>query len=100
MRQNLAHLLINELVALGFRRTDAALAYKGLVDVLARHLLEGDNVNIRGLGTFYVGDRKPQVVDTPFTNGPTTVGPKKLLHFRPSPVFKDLLNGVFKDGEN
>lgn len=78
----------------GFRKSDAKLAYKGMIDVLVEAMLRGFDVELRGFGLIYSTDRKPMTINTIFTDyQDLTVPMKRLVRFRPSESLKEALNG-------
>jgi len=78
----------------GFRKGDAKVVYKGLIETLVNAMLRGYDIELRGFGKIYQTLRKPMIVNTYFTDGEDVFIPmKKLIRFRPSPALKEALNG-------
>lgn len=63
-----------------------------MIDSIKEVLLEGDSVQMRTFGTFYVQDRKPRTARNPRTGESVAVPAKRYPRFRSSQSFKDFMN--------
>ena len=55
-------------------------------------LLRGDEIEIRGFGSFRFRRRTSRSGRNPRTGEPVKVPPKKVLYFKPSKLLKELIN--------
>ena len=81
---------ISELI--GIARKDAVIVVETVFDNVARALIAGDKVEIRGFGSFRTRHRKPRVGRNPKTGERIEVPAKKIPFFRPSKELKDLVS--------
>ena len=79
----------------GFRKSDARVVYRALIETLVEGMLRGFDIELRGFGKIYQTLRKPMRVNTYFTNWKDVLVPmKKLIRFKPSPSLKEAINGI------
>jgi integration host factor subunit beta len=55
-------------------------------------ILRGEEIEIRGFGSFRFRKRTSRAGRNPRTGEPVKVPPKKVLYFKPSKLLKELLN--------
>ncbi len=55
-------------------------------------ILKGEEIEIRGFGSFRFRNRMPRAGRNPRTGEPVKVPPKKVLYFKPSKLLKELIN--------
>jgi integration host factor subunit beta len=55
-------------------------------------ILQGEEIEIRGFGSFRFRKRTSRAGRNPRTGEPVKVPPKKVLYFKPSKLLKELLN--------
>jgi integration host factor subunit beta len=55
-------------------------------------ILKGEEIEIRGFGSFRVRKRTSRSGRNPRTGAPVKVPPKKVLFFKPSKLLKELIN--------
>ncbi len=55
-------------------------------------ILRGEEIEIRGFGSFRFRNRMPRAGRNPRTGEPVKVPPKKVLYFKPSKLLKELIN--------
>ena len=55
-------------------------------------ILQGDEIEIRGFGSFRFRKRTSRSGRNPRTGEPVKVPPKKVLYFKPSKLLKELIN--------
>jgi integration host factor subunit beta len=67
---------------------------EAIFDSLVRAIRGGDNIEIRGLGSFRIRERKPRVGRNPKTGAPVEVPAKRVPYFKPSKELKDLVNAA------
>jgi len=63
------------------------------LDSVARSLIEGNNIEIRGFGRFKIRNRNSYKARNPRTGEPIEVGAGKKPVFEPSKELKKVLNG-------
>lgn len=72
-------------------KTVAAECIGAFVDVVEETLMEGDNVQLIGFGTFTPADRAARTAINPQTGEVVDVPARKVPTFKPSKNFKELL---------
>ena len=75
----------------GITKKDCALVVDGLLNAIKAALGEGENIEIRGFGTFKVRERKSRVARNPRTGDRVEVPSRVVPVFKPS---KDLREQV------
>lgn len=78
----------------GITKKDCALVVDGLLNAVKAALSEGDNIEIRGFGTFKVRERKARVARNPRTGERVEVPSRVVPVFKPS---KDLREQVMEN---
>jgi nucleoid DNA-binding protein len=75
----------------GLTRTDVAVAIDSVLDAIKKALEEGNNIEIRGFGTFKVKPRKARKARNPRTGEVVPVPDRNIPVFKPSNEFKNLV---------
>lgn len=78
----------------GITKKDCALVVDGLLNAIKGALADGENIEIRGFGTFKVRERKSRVARNPRTGERVEVPSRLVPVFKPS---KDLREQVGED---
>ena len=79
-------------------RNDSEVVVETIFDSIVRSLHAGDQIEIRGFGSFRTRQRKPRVGRNPKTGDRVEVPAKKIPFFKPSKELKDLVNTKGADG--
>jgi integration host factor subunit beta len=61
-------------------------------DTIKEAILKGEEIEVRGFGSFRFRRRPPRSGRNPRTGDPVKVPPKKVLYFKPSKLLKELIN--------
>ena len=80
-------------------KRDCGLVVDAFLDAVKDTLARGDNIEIRGFGTFKVRQRKARTARNPRTGEPVAVPPRVAPVFKPSSHFSrrvDRGSGVFE----
>ena len=77
----------------GLTKKDVAETVDELLEGVARALIAGKHIEIRGFGTFKVKDRKPRIARNPRTGESVKVENKKVPFFKTGKLLRDRLNG-------
>jgi nucleoid DNA-binding protein len=75
----------------GLTRTDVAVVVDVFLEVVKKSLEDGNNIEIRGFGTFKIKQRKARKARNPRTGEEVPVPDRKVPVFRPSNEFKALI---------
>jgi len=75
----------------GLTRTDVAVIVDGFLDAIKLAMKEGNNIEIRGFGTFKIKPRKARKARNPRTGEEVPVPDRKVPVFKPSNEFKELI---------
>jgi nucleoid DNA-binding protein len=75
----------------GLTRTDVAVIVDGFLDAIKLAMKEGNNIEIRGFGTFKIKLRKARKARNPRTGEEVPVPDRKVPVFKPSNEFKELI---------
>ena len=73
-------------------RKDAEVILEAILDGIARSVVAGDKVEIRGFGSFRTRERQGRIGRNPKTGVRVDVPPKRIPYFKPSKELKDLIN--------
>lgn len=79
------------------KRTDVNVenvkkVYDTIFDLIKENLENGENTIVVGFGTFRIGNRKARKGIKPKTGEVIEIAPRRVITFKPSPVFKKLVN--------
>lgn len=72
---------------------DADTIYKNIVSIIGDALVSGESVELQGIGTFKLSERKERNGINPKTKEQIIIPAKKAINFKTSPKFKEKLNG-------
>lgn len=75
----------------GLTRTDVAVIVDGFLDAIKQAMKEGNNIEIRGFGTFKIKPRKARKARNPRTGEEVPVPDRIVPVFKPSNEFKELI---------
>jgi nucleoid DNA-binding protein len=75
----------------GLTRTDVAVIVDGFLDAIKQAMKEGNNIEIRGFGTFKIKSRKARKARNPRTGEEVPVPDRIVPVFKPSNEFKELI---------
>lgn len=75
---------VAEAIGPGVTKRDCALVVDGFLNAVKGALARGENIEIRGFGTFKVRARKPRKARNPRTGDAVRVGPRDVPVFKPS----------------
>ena len=75
---------VAEAIGPGITKKDCALVVDGFLNAVKLALANGDNIEIRGFGTFKVRKRKTRVARNPRTGDPVSVPSRSVPVFKPS----------------
>lgn len=89
----------------GLTRTDVAVVVDSFLDTVKKTLEGGNNIEIRGFGTFKIKLRKSRKARNPRTGEVVPVPDRKVPVFKPSNDFKNMitklpLDDVIAQGES
>ena len=73
-------------------RKDSEVILEAILDGIARSLIAGDKVEIRGFGSFRIRERQGRIGRNPKTGVRVDVPAKRVPYFKPSKELKDLIN--------
>jgi len=75
----------------GLTRTDVAVVVDNFLEAVKNAMKEGNNLEIRGFGTFKIKSRKARKARNPRTGEEVPVPDRKVPVFKPSNEFKELI---------
>ncbi|MDH4223793.1 MAG: integration host factor subunit beta [candidate division Zixibacteria bacterium] len=75
----------------GLTRTDVAVVVDSFLEAVKNAMKEGNNIEIRGFGTFKIKERKARKARNPRTGEEVPVPDRKVPVFKPSNEFKELI---------
>jgi integration host factor beta subunit len=75
---------VAEAIGPGITKKDCALVVDGFLNALKLAMAQGENVEIRGFGTFKVRKRKTRMARNPRTGDPVAVPSRSVPVFKPS----------------
>ena len=73
-------------------RKDSEVILEAILDGIARSLVAGDKVEIRGFGSFRIRERQGRIGRNPLTGVRVDVPAKRVPYFKPSKDLKALVN--------
>lgn len=75
---------VSEAIGPGLTRKECALVVDGFLNAVKAALVEGENIEIRGFGTFKVQSRRSRVARNPRTGEQVDVPSREVPVFKPS----------------
>jgi len=85
---------VHEAIGPGVTKKDCAALVDGFLNAIKQAMVEGENIEIRGFGTFKVRDRRPRLGRNPRTGEPVRVPARSVPVFKPSRLFKAEVEGT------
>ncbi|MBS3818537.1 integration host factor subunit beta [bacterium] len=73
-------------------RQEAETGVNLFFDTIKEALQKGEEIELRGFGSFRFRERGGRVGRNPRTGEAVNVPPKKVLYFKPSKILKNLIN--------
>ena len=73
-------------------RKNSEVILEAILDGIARSLIAGDKVEIRGFGSFRIRERQGRIGRNPLTGVRVDVPAKRVPYFKPSKDLKALVN--------
>ena len=75
---------VTDAIGPGITKKDSAMVVDGFLSAVKLALSKGDNIEIRGFGTFKVRKRKTRMARNPRTGDPVEVPSRSVPVFKPS----------------
>ncbi len=83
----------------GITKRDCALVVDGFLNAVKQALIKGNNIEIRGFGTFKLRHRRPRLGRNPKTGEPVPVPARTTAVYKPSRLLLELLVHPLSSGE-
>ncbi|MGB8953091.1 MAG: HU family DNA-binding protein [Candidatus Aminicenantales bacterium] len=77
---------------LNIPKQEAELGVNQFFETIKEAILRGEEIEVRGFGSFRFRKRPPRSGRNPRTGDPVKVPPKKILYFKPSKLLKEMIN--------
>jgi integration host factor subunit beta len=84
----------------GLTQSDAKIVVEELIEAISRMLESGQNIEIRGFGTFYTKVRKPRPARNPKTGEVIPLGQRVVPLFKYSSALKKRIADVVKAAQS
>jgi len=85
--------LINEIAKeMNISKQEAETGINLFFQTIKEALLKGEEIELRGFGSFRFRQRGARAGRNPRTGEPVQVPPKKVLYFKPSKLLKNVIN--------
>ena len=84
----------------GFSRSESARLVGQVLGEIGDTLVRGEDVKLRGFGTFTLRSKGERVGRNPRTGVEVPIASRRVVVFKPSEVFKTHINGEAGDGED
>jgi integration host factor subunit alpha len=76
-----------------FSKKESAEMVEQVLGIIKDSLIKGEKIKIAGFGNFHVKSKKDRIGRNPQTGEAITIGARRVLTFKPSPMLKEGLNG-------
>ena len=73
-------------------RTEAEIVVQTVLDSIVEALQSGDQIELRGFGSFRLRERKARLGRNPKTGGSVWVPARKIAYFKPGKKLRELIN--------
>lgn len=83
---------------IGTTRTEAAKLVDLVLATIGDKICEGETVKLHNFGKFVVREKAKREGRNPRTMEPAEISERRIVQFKPSPAFKEKLNGGSKEG--
>ena len=77
---------------MGFSLKESTERVEGLFEIMKETLGSGEMIKISGFGTFIVRQKRPRLGRNPQTGEKMVISERKVVTFKPSNVFRKVLN--------
>lgn len=85
--------LVNKIAKeMDISKQDAELGVSHFFDIIKEALMHGEEIELRGFGSFRFRKREARSGRNPRTGEPVQVPSKKVLYFKPSKLLKNQIN--------
>jgi integration host factor subunit beta len=85
--------LVNKIAKeMDISKQDAELGVSHFFDIIKEALMRGEEIELRGFGSFRFRKREARSGRNPRTGEPVQVPSKKVLYFKPSKLLKNQIN--------
>ncbi|HHF43476.1 MAG: integration host factor subunit beta [Candidatus Aminicenantes bacterium] len=85
--------LVNRIAKeMNISKQEAELGVSIFFETLKEALLRGEEIELRGFGSFRFRTRGPRSGRNPRTGEPVQIPAKKILYFKPSKILKNMIN--------
>jgi DNA-binding protein HU-beta len=78
----------------GLQKKDAEKTLEIFISIVQDSLKRGEKVNLAGLGTFIVTNKRARKARNPKTGASVEVGPKRAVKFKPGKQIKEILASI------
>lgn len=89
---------VHEAIGPGVTKKDCATLVDGLLNAIKQAMVEGQDIEIRGFGTFKVRDRRARLGRNPRTGDPVRIPARAVPVFKPSRLFKEEVAETHQSG--
>ncbi|OGL43794.1 MAG: integration host factor subunit alpha [Candidatus Schekmanbacteria bacterium RBG_16_38_10] len=79
---------------LGLTKQEASEVVEGVIDTIRNALGDGEEIIISGFGKFAVRTKRRRTGRNPKTGKEYDISSRRVVSFKPSKIFKDLLNTI------
>ena len=77
----------------GCSKTESTKLVESTLETIKKHLESGEDILISGFGKFYVNKKNERKGRNPATGNDLTLGARRVVTFKCSPVLKEKING-------
>ncbi len=77
---------------LGLSKQESSEVVEEILKILVNTLANGDDIILSGFGKFEIRSKKERLGRNPKTGMSYTISARKVVNFKPSKLFKDILN--------
>ncbi|MBI5376768.1 MAG: integration host factor subunit alpha [Candidatus Schekmanbacteria bacterium] len=78
---------------LGLSKQESSEMVEQILNTIRETLSKGEDIILSGFGKFEIRTKRERTGRNPKTGVPYTISARKVVNFKPSKLFKDLLNG-------
>ena len=74
--------------------SDVEYSVKKIIDFMSENLYQGERIEIRGFGTFYLHTHRSRLARNPKTGDKIALERRNTVHFKPSKELKSRVNNI------
>ena len=83
---------VHEAIGPGVTKKDCAALVDGFLNAIKQAMVDGENIEIRGFGSFSINHRPPRMGRNPRSGESVAIPSKRVPHFKPGKALREAVD--------